>query len=88
MLMGGRAEGLVCADPGARTPIGVSGNFHLFYDKMLSFIVCRRLPKTTKRLRIRDNYGPPALGSFERKVTNQLIARGIEESEKVPSDYP
>ena len=27
MLMGGRAEGLACADPGARTPIGVSGNF-------------------------------------------------------------
>ena len=24
--MGGRAEGLACADPGARTPIGVSGN--------------------------------------------------------------
>ena len=23
--MGGRAEGLACADPGARTPIGVSG---------------------------------------------------------------
>ena len=27
MLMGGQAEGLVCADPGARTPNGVSGNF-------------------------------------------------------------
>ena len=27
MLRGGRAEGLACADPGARTPIGVSGNF-------------------------------------------------------------
>ena len=26
-LMGGRAEGLACADPGARTPIGASGNF-------------------------------------------------------------
>ena len=25
--MGGRAEGLACADPGGRTPIGVSGNF-------------------------------------------------------------
>ena len=24
--MRGRAEGLVCADPGARTPIGASGN--------------------------------------------------------------
>ena len=26
MSMGGRAEGLACADLGARTPIGVSGN--------------------------------------------------------------
>ena len=25
--MGGRVEGLVCADPGARTPIGASGNY-------------------------------------------------------------
>ena len=25
-LMGGRAEGLACADLGARTPIGMSGN--------------------------------------------------------------
>ena len=28
MLMGGRAEGLACADPGARMGIGVSGNLH------------------------------------------------------------
>ena len=28
--MGGRAEGLACADPGARTPIGASGNFSSF----------------------------------------------------------
>ena len=27
MSMGGRAEGLACADPGARNPIGASGNF-------------------------------------------------------------
>ena len=31
--MGGWAEGLSCADPGARTPIGVSGNFHK-HDKI------------------------------------------------------
>ena len=29
--MGGRAEGLACADPGARTPIGASGNFSHFF---------------------------------------------------------
>ena len=26
---GARAEGLACADPGARTPIGASGNFDI-----------------------------------------------------------
>ena len=29
--MGGRAEGLACADPGARTPIGASGNFKYYF---------------------------------------------------------
>ena len=28
--MGGQAEGCACADPGARTPIGASGNNTLF----------------------------------------------------------
>ena len=27
VLMGGQAEGLACAYPGARTPIGASGNY-------------------------------------------------------------
>ena len=27
-LMGGREEGLLCSEPGAMTPIGVSGNFY------------------------------------------------------------
>ena len=34
--MGGRAEGLACADPGARTPIGASGinfsSYAIFLD--------------------------------------------------------
>ena len=34
---GGLTEGLACADPGARTPIGVSGNlnmtFSIYYSK-------------------------------------------------------
>ena len=32
--MGGRAEGLACADPGARTPIGASGNFVIIFGVM------------------------------------------------------
>ena len=39
--MGGRAEGLACANPGARTPIGASGNlyphFSIFIYKYRSF---------------------------------------------------
>ena len=31
MSMGGRAEGLACADPGARTPIGLSRFFLLIF---------------------------------------------------------
>ena len=34
--MGGRAEGLACADPGARTPIGASGNYQNWSTKILS----------------------------------------------------
>ena len=34
--MGGRAEGRACADPGARTPIGVSGNFTLSYAMLIT----------------------------------------------------
>jgi hypothetical protein len=32
VLIGGRAEGLACADPGARTPIDASGNFILLVN--------------------------------------------------------
>ena len=37
MSMGGRAEGLACADLGARNPIGVSGNF-ITLDTIISNI--------------------------------------------------
>ena len=32
--MGGRAEGLACVDPGARTPIGASGNFQVVINHL------------------------------------------------------
>ena len=35
--MGGRAEGLACADPEARTPIGTSGNFHIFCPTAIQY---------------------------------------------------
>ena len=36
--MGGRAEGIACADPGARTPIGASGNFYISFNTLFYFI--------------------------------------------------
>jgi hypothetical protein len=38
--MGGRAEGLACADPGARTPIGASGNCHHLPHAAFPISVC------------------------------------------------
>ena len=46
--MGGRADGLVCVDPGARTPIGTSENFVYLlttntlkmYNTSMIIIVC------------------------------------------------
>jgi hypothetical protein len=35
VLMEGRAEGLACADPGARTPIGASGIYLFYWLKMV-----------------------------------------------------
>ena len=34
LSMGGRAEGLACAGPGARTPIGASGNYCCFQQQI------------------------------------------------------
>ena len=37
--MGGRAEGFACADPGARTPIGASGNFLVILMIMIILLI-------------------------------------------------
>jgi hypothetical protein len=39
VLMGGKAEGLMCADPGARTAIGASGNSLLPDHQIFKIIV-------------------------------------------------
>ena len=43
--MGGRAEGLACADLGARTPLGGSGNLFslLFVAILTSTVSCKHL---------------------------------------------
>ena len=38
MSMGDRAEGLSCAVPGARTPIGVSGNLVFFHSCLVTLL--------------------------------------------------
>ena len=43
--MGGRAEGLACADPGARTPIGASGNLYIFLFNPKSAWNCLKVDK-------------------------------------------
>ena len=41
MLMGGQVEGLACADPGARTPSGMSGNFEVVFTWCFwNFVKC------------------------------------------------
>ena len=48
-LMGGRAEVIACADPGAMTPIGDSGIFHHFSLLLLLFSwSLTTVPKTTE----------------------------------------
>ena len=46
MSMGGRVEGLVCADPGARTPITVRGNFsaHVSAEKQFAETLIQLIP--------------------------------------------
>ena len=46
--MGGRAEGLACADPGARTPIGASGILGILV--LVLFSSYRRYSKPQKGL--------------------------------------
>ena len=45
--MGGRAEGLACADPGARTLIGVSGNFTIIL--LVFLVLCSITSKSITR---------------------------------------
>jgi hypothetical protein len=55
--MGGCAEGLACADPGARTPIGVSGNFFLISAN--SFVFFFELLKLVKfQINKKKSIGP------------------------------
>ena len=61
--MGGRAEGLVCTDTGARTPISASGNLLLFfmdgcsggwvkwkYGQIWKYVVTPSLPRSWLRV--------------------------------------
>jgi hypothetical protein len=49
VLMGGRAGGLVCADPGARTSIGASRNFSIVLLFMYKANLCSKYLDIRKR---------------------------------------
>ena len=64
--MGSRTEGLACTDQGARTPIGVSGNF------LISPIILRLLPH--KNIRIPDlPLSPP--NSMSKQISAYMSAK-------------
>ena len=65
--MGGRAEGQACADPGARTPIGASGNFLLPIKERI-----HRLSPTTSPLctQCNDNMIENLLHTFDSCSNN------------------
>jgi hypothetical protein len=48
--MGGRAEGLVCADPGARTPISVGGNLYTYNFVFIACDILQNKNKTIKKV--------------------------------------
>jgi hypothetical protein len=53
--MGGRAEGLACADPGAKTPIGASGNF-IYYHSTISLNTKKMIQRAVRKNYTRLNY--------------------------------
>ena len=57
MLMGGRTEGLVCADPRARTPIGASGNLFYVTEHVDPFKTIKHFYE--KKCQIVGSGGPP-----------------------------
>ena len=54
MLMGGQAEGLACADPVARTPIGVSGNYITFQSLLMPRCISQagQIPNTANNAKL------------------------------------
>ena len=46
--MGGRAEGLACTDPGARTPIGMSGIFLGIFSFLFLFFSYQGYSETSQ----------------------------------------
>jgi hypothetical protein len=59
----GRADGLVCADPGARTPIGASGNFCSSSCYIVTTIVTLLVQQQSETMSTSDtHYSKPQKG--------------------------
>ena len=97
-LMEGWAEGLACADPGARTPIGASRIFFLFLlpplfktieGVVVGFQILAWAPKTnSKNSEKKIKFGPPPpgpLGAIFRSFLVVFFKYGSETSEGVYS---
>ena len=73
MLMGGRSEGLAYADPGARTPIGVSGNYNSCGNggSMAAFLVI----EVSSQVFVILLYCVPILGLFAYQQVLSLLTQ-------------
>ena len=58
--IGGRAEGLACADPGAMTPIGVRGNYlNKCKPSRLKLALGNLVNVNPANFKARDKFSPP-----------------------------
>ena len=74
MLMGGRAEGLACADPGARTLIGVSRIILvLLKTHIFIFIIANEFQINVRRKKIRGPHIQHFLGRQRGRILQSCL---------------
>ena len=76
--IGGQAEGLACADPEARTPIGDSGNFTVvllikLFVCISCYILCYRAASDTRNLKLLNGEQKPENVGNSRQTPSSVI---------------